>query len=126
MSVKYTVTTKRPGLARDDNPKYYPVLTDRRSTDLRKLSALISQRSTLHPADIVAVIQAMIELIPELLQDGHTVRLDGFGIFNLHASGIGKTKPEEVTSKDITGVKMSFLADKHIKRQLYKTKFVKK
>lgn len=126
MPVKYAIRTKRPGLAKDDNPKYYPVLTDRRSTDLRKLSALISQRSTLHPVDVFAVIQAMIELIPELLQDGHTVRLDGFGIFNLHASGIGKAKPEEVTSKDITGVKMSFLADKHIKRQLYKTKFVKK
>jgi len=126
MPVKYTIRTKKPGLVKDGNPKYYPVLTDRRTTDLRRLSKLISQRSTLHPADIVGVIQSMIELIPELLQDGYTVKLDGFGTFNLHASGTGKANPEEVTSKDITGVKMSFLADKHIKKQLYKTKFVKK
>ncbi|MEQ9209320.1 MAG: hypothetical protein RLN96_05685, partial [Pseudomonadales bacterium] len=60
------------------------------------------------------------------LQDGRTVRLDGFGTFNLHASSEGQTNPDKITSRDITGVRMSFLPDKDIKRRLNKTKFVKK
>jgi len=126
MPVKYTIKPKKPGLAKDAELKYYPVLTDRVTTDLRALCKLISQRSSLHAPDEVRVIYTLIELIPGLLQNGHTVRLDGFGTFNLHASGTGKTNPDEVTSNDITGLKMSFLPDKHIKKQLSTTEFVKK
>ncbi|MEQ8879862.1 MAG: HU family DNA-binding protein [Cyclobacteriaceae bacterium] len=126
MPVTYTIAMKKPGLSPDAAPKYYPVLTDRRITNLRKLCYMISDRSTLTSADVMGVIHAMIELIPDLLQDGRTVRLDGFGTFNLHASSEGQTNPDKITSRDITGVRMSFLPDKDIKRRLNKTKFVKK
>lgn len=126
MPVKYKIATKRPGLAKDDKVKYYPIITDRTTTDLRDLCKIISHRSSFNAADVVGVVQSLIELIPELLQDGNKVKLDGFGIFSLHASGTGKENPDDVTSEDITGVKMSFLPDKYIKKQLKTTEFVKK
>lgn len=127
MSVYYTVKSKRPGLSKGEKPKYYPVVTGRRVANLREVCEDIASRSSLHQADVMAVVHSFIDLVPELLQDGKTVRLDGFGTFNLHASGVGKENPDKVTSRDITGVRMSFLPDKRIKNLLLKTtKFVKK
>lgn len=106
--------------------RYYPALTNRRTQDLRDICETISGRSSLTNGDVMAVVVSLMELVPDLLLDGYNVRLDGFGIFSLHASGKGKDTPEEVTFRDITGVKMAFLPDKHIKRRLrHQTKFSK-
>jgi hypothetical protein len=39
---------------------------------------------------------------------------------------VGQTNPDNVTLRDIRGIKMSFLPDKEIKRKLKGTKFKKK
>jgi predicted histone-like DNA-binding protein len=126
MALKYKVVSKRPGgMAGNNTPRYYPVLTDRSVADLRMVADLISERSSMHSAAVVGVLDALTKLVPQLLQDGHNVRLDGFGTFSLHVSGKGQDTPDKVSVHDITGVKMAFLPDKRIKRNLKVTKFVK-
>jgi predicted histone-like DNA-binding protein len=127
MAVLYKVVSKKPGLSSPDSPtKYYPVLTGRRQSDIRDVCRILSESSTVTAGDIRGVLEGLIKLIPDLLMEGCTVKLDGFGTFSLHASAKGKESREKVTSRDITGVKMSFLPDKIIKRELEMTKFVKK
>lgn len=126
MSVLYKVVSKKPGLASPDSPKkYYPVLTGRRQSDIREVCKILSESSTVTAGDIRGVLEGLIKLIPDLLMEGRTVKLDGFGTFSLHASAKGQDSPEKVTARDITGVKMSFLPDKIIKRELKMTKFQK-
>lgn len=126
MALKYKVVSKKPrGMAGEKPPRYYPALTGRHAIDLDEVCDRISQRSTINGADVVGVVRSFIELIPELLLNGHNVKLDGFGTFSLHASGTGKDTPEEVSAKDITGLKMAFLPDKRIKRELGNAKFEK-
>lgn len=127
MAVQYKVVSKKPGLSLPDSPTmYYPILTGRRQTDIRAVCKILSDSSTVTAGDIRGVLEGLIRLIPDLLMDGRTVKLDGFGTFSLHASAKGQGSPEMVTSRDITSVKMSFLPDKEIKRELKLTKFVKK
>ena len=126
MAIKYKVVSKKPGgLAGENAPKYYPVLTGRETADLEYVCERISERSTFSGADVVGVVQSFIELVPELLMNGKNVKLDGFGTFSVHASGTGRDSPEEVTSRDITKLKLSFLPDKRIKRKLSNAEFVK-
>ena len=126
MSVLYKVVSKKPGLASPDSTtKYYPVLTGRRQSDIREVCKILSESSTVTAGDIRGVLEGLIKLIPDLLMEGRTVKLDGFGTFSLHASAKGQDSPEKVTARDITGVKMSFLPDKIIKRELKMTKFQK-
>ena len=126
MAIKYKVVSKKPGgLAGEKEPRYYPVLTDREMADLEYVCERISERSTFSGADVVGVVQSFIELVPELLLSGKSVKMDGFGIFSVHASGEGKDSPEQVSSRDITKLKLSFLPDKRIKRKLGGAKFEK-
>tara|TARA_R110000868_G_scaffold410693_5_gene699835 strand:+ start:12443 stop:12829 length:387 start_codon:yes stop_codon:yes gene_type:complete len=126
MAIKYKVVSKRPGgMAGENEAKYYPVLTGREITDLNEVCSIIAKRSTFSGADVVGVVQSFIELVPELLMNGNSVRLDGFGIFSIHASGNGKERHEDVSAQDITKLKLSFLPDKKIKKRLENTKFMK-
>jgi predicted histone-like DNA-binding protein len=127
MAVYYKVVSKKPGLSKPDSAtKYYPVLTGRNQADIREVCDLLSEASTVTPGDVRAVLEGFIRLIPHLLMDGRTVKLEGFGTFNLHCSAVGQTNPDNVTLRDIRGIKMSFLPDKEIKRKLKGTKFKKK
>lgn len=126
MGIRYKVVSKKTGAINgEDVSKYYPALTDRELVDLNEVCERISERSTFSRADVGGVVYAFIELIPELLLAGNNVKLDGFGTFSLHASGNGKDNPEKVSAKDITKLKMTFLPDKRIKRELEKAEFVR-
>lgn len=126
MAVSYKVVSKRPaGVAGERAPRYYPAVTKRRLIDVRELADLMSERSVYNRSTVVGMIESMIELIPELLQDGYNIRLDGFGTFSIHVSGVGQDSPDKVTKRDITQVKMAFLPDKQIKQKLSRTEFVK-
>ncbi len=127
MAVYYKVVSKKPGLSKPDSePRYYPVLTGRKQADIREVCDLLSEASAASPSHVRAVLEGFIRLIPSLLMDGRTVKLEGFGTFNLHCSSVGQTNPDKVTLSDITGVKVSFLPDRLIKRKLKGTKFKKK
>ncbi|XOV94117.1 MAG: HU family DNA-binding protein [Bacteroidota bacterium] len=126
MAVKYKVVSKRPGgIAGERSPKYYPAVTKRGLIDARELAYLLSEANAFSRPTVIGVIESFIHMIPTLLQRGNNVKLDGFGTFSLHVSGEGKDDPDEVSSRDITHVKMSFLPDKKIKEQLSHTKFEK-
>lgn len=123
MAISYKVVSKKPGLSSET--LYYPMLTGRRTADLHEICAHISKRSSFSPADVIGVVHALIEAIPNYLSEGRNVRLGGLGTFSVHASAKGKTDPDKVTARDIDGVKMSFLPDKQIKAALSTIEFVK-
>jgi predicted histone-like DNA-binding protein len=119
MSIDYKVVSKRPaGMAGDRAPRYYPVLTNRTAVDLNEFANLVSERSSFHRATIIGVINAMMDTIPGILKNGGNVRLDGLGTFSVHASSKGKDEADKVTSRDIDKLKMSFLPDKALKKEL--------
>lgn len=124
MSIPYKVVTKNPYLAQGA-PKYYAALTGRSTANLRELCDYIAQTSSFSHADVTGVVHAFINLIPKYLADGRNVCLDGLGIFSVHASSNGRERPEQVTSRDITKLKMTFLPDKRMKLQLKGITFVK-
>ena len=62
----------------------------------------------------------MVDLIPELLDKGKTVKLDELGISRLHAKVATSESPESVTAKNIRELRMSFIPDKQIKDELKK------
>ena len=126
MSIKYKVAAKRPGgMAGEREPRFYPVLTNRKAADLNMICELISSRCTLHQADVKAVVESLIGIIPELLRDGYNPRLDDFGTFSVHVSSKGKDQKEKVTKLDIDNIKMAFLPSKRLKAELKKFDFVK-
>ena len=71
------------------------------------------------------VLCSLAELIPAMIKDGKSVRLDGIGIISGTLISEGKDNPEEVTSRSIKGVKLHFLPDVEIKKELKNCEFEK-
>lgn len=126
MAVLYKVVPIRPGgMAGENEPKYYPAPTKRRTVDLRYISNLVSARSSMHTIDVYMATEMLISIIPELLREGHNVKIGELGTFSLSVKAEGMDGPEKVTSSNIKEVRINFRPSTLVKHELQKTKFKK-
>jgi len=120
MALTYkVVSTTKPGQGHDGEQIWFPKLTGSSKVDLWEVARILAKRSTASEADVFLVITGLVSLVPELLLQGKTVKLDNLGSFRLHARV--KTSPvrEEVSAKNIREIRLSFKPDNRIKEALH-------
>jgi predicted histone-like DNA-binding protein len=123
MSVYYkAMSTSRPGQGQEGAKMWFPKITGSSPIHLEEIAKILQKRSTASESDVYLIVKGLVELIPELISDGYTVKLDELGSFRLHARVHAAESPEKVSSKNIKELKMSFLPDKKIKRKLQMVK----
>jgi predicted histone-like DNA-binding protein len=119
MALSYKiVSTFKPGEGREGKQIWFPKLTGTKQVGLRKIAKILSTRTTASEADLYLVVMGLVELIPELLLDGNTVKLDNLGTFRLHAKVEPSSSPEKVSAKNIREVRLSFRPDSEVRKQL--------
>ena len=126
MALTYKVAAKKTTLSEGKEHLYYPVITDRKVADLQQISEEISNISTVHSADVLAVMDAFRQTMLKLLEEGYNVKVDELGTFSVHASAKGKDDPEKVSHRDITKLRLTFLPGNEIKDQVNHFKVRKK
>ncbi len=94
--------------------KFYAVAVSKDKVDLRTLSTEISKISTVSSIDTMAVLESLIQVIPEYLLEGRTIKLGEFGTFRLTISSDGADTAESFTSSMIKKVKLNFRPGKLI------------
>jgi DNA-binding protein, histone-like, putative len=118
MPISYSLT-QRVNLKDVTAPrKYYAVAKSNGEETVRQLATEISKRSGLSSADVFAVIESFIDLIPERIADGKIVRLGDFGSFSLTLSSDGTEKIEEFNSSLIKGNSLNFRPGKIVQKVL--------
>jgi len=125
MTVKFNVVERgNPG-----NPeapkKFYPSVTSSGRVTLRELAKEISRISTVSSVDTLAVLEALLTLIPEELQRGNVVELGDFGNFWLKNNSEGADTAEAVTAAQITNLLPRFNPGKEFKKVLDAIEFEK-
>ena len=91
----------------------------------RELSRIISERSTVSSADIVGVLNALEELIPELLLDNKSIHLKPLGVFSISFKSDVENEETAISHKSIKDVKLQFRSDSYLKSKLKSAKFKK-
>jgi len=125
MSVKYNVVERgKPGDP-DTPKKFYPSIQSSGRVTLRQLSQAVSQISTISTADTMAVLEALLTVIPQELSRGNIVELGDFGNFWLRTSTEGESTAEAVRSDQVVDVLPRFNAGKEFKKVLDTIEFVK-
>ena len=125
MAVKYNVIArKKPGDAAAP-PKYYPSLKSSGRVKLRQLAEQIAEISTVSTVDTMAVLEALLTVVPRELSDGNIVELGDLGSFWLRLNSEGAEAAEDVTSRNITAVKPRFSPGSRFKQTLETTHFEK-
>ena len=97
MSVKYRLIKQAtPGIKGGGQYKYYARACDRRKITIREVAEILSQRSTFTKGDIMGTLYGLVDLVPDLLLNNHTVELGELGTFSLNL----KSKPSETPRTD--------------------------
>ena len=125
MTVKYTVVER----GNPSNPaapkKFYPSITSSGRKSLRQLAGRIAQISTVSSADTMAVLEALLTIIPEELAAGNIVELGDFGNFWLKSNSEGVDSAEAVRAGQINTVLPRFIPGKEFKKVLDTIEFEK-
>lgn len=118
MPINYSLT-QRVNLKDANAPrKFYAIAKSSGEETTRQLASEISKRTSLSSVDVLAVIEAFIDLIPERVADGKIVRLGEFGSFSVTISSEGVEKAEEFTSALIRGNSLNFRPGKLVQKVL--------
>lgn len=118
--MEYSIVKRENPLKRDV-VKFYPTPVWNKEISLRELAEEISNASSVNQADVSAVVEALITLIPNHIMNGQSVRLGDLGIMKLSFEASGEDKAEKVSSKNIKRKKIIFRPSTIIKDKLEKT-----
>lgn len=125
MPTKYNVIPKRN--PRDPNapPKYYPSVVTGGRVTLRDLADEIAEISTVSSIDMLAVLEALLKIIPREIAKGNIVELGGVGSFRVRIKSEGSDTAEEVNATNITNILPRFVPGKDFKKALNDAEFQK-
>jgi predicted histone-like DNA-binding protein len=123
--IYYTLAPKKNVLQPEMPIRYYAIAVSRGTADLRSIAESISQRSSVSTIDTMAVIEALLNLIPEELAEGRIVKLGDFGSFSLSIRSEGIEDPAKFHPSKIGERVVHFRAGKEFRKRLVNLKFGK-
>ena len=83
-----------------------------------QIAKRLAAESTVSPADVKAVLEALSGVMGDYMAQGRSVKLDGIGSFFFQSSAMGNgvKKAEDVSANLINGVKVRFIPETTYKR----------
>jgi len=108
MAVNYIAVPKKNPNDLSQPVKYYAQVVSSGDINMRALANEISLISTLSIADVTAVIETLLQIVPIKLLDGKIVRLGELGYFSLSVSSEGVNTAAELTSIHIKNANIKF------------------
>jgi predicted histone-like DNA-binding protein len=108
MPIKYHAVPRQDPRDLTAPVKYYPSNVARGRTGLRELALKIGKLSTVSSADTLAVLEALLMVVPDELGRGQIVDLGELGSFRLTLEGRGEPSPGKVRGTSISGVRVHF------------------
>ncbi len=123
MPIRYRVVPKKDPRDLTAPPRYYPTVVSSGRTDLRALAERIAKTSTVSTIDTMAMLEALLVVIPDELAHGRIVDLGDFGAFRLTIRASGEDSPEASGAHNIKDVRVQFRFGKGFKEVLKAVKF---
>lgn len=88
---------------------YFPSIVQSGTLTLSEVASRIAKRSTMHTADIKAVLSALEQTVGDALTSGHSVRLGDLGSFRITCiTTHGEDDPKLVTAKQVKKLRVRF------------------
>ena len=103
----------------DGSGKYYPqLIVWGKSATLDTLAEQMAYASSLTKGDIKSVLTNFVTEMRRELYNGHSVNIDGFGVFSLSAQSVGTEKKKDCVADNIKAVRINFRASSAIRPNL--------
>ena len=109
MPLNYSIAMLPNPMEKGAPPKAYAKAQINGELSLKELAREVSNKCTVHPADIHAVLIASVESLIAALKNGKQVDFGELGKFRLQISSKGAESAEKFTTGHIKGVKIQFV-----------------
>lgn len=125
MSVKFTVQERVDPRDKNAPRKFYPVIKSSGDFNLKRISTRIAAMSTVNSADVLAVLDLLVQVMREEVADGNIIKLGEFGSFHLTLNGKGEEKAEDVTAANVLQANMRFRPGQELSNMLLTLRYEK-
>ncbi len=116
MSVAYKIVPKKQSAAGE--VAWHSVIVNQGIVGKRELAQRIAARSILGAPEVMAVLEALIETIPELMREGKILKLEGLGSFQLYARSQGASSPDAFDEQLMKRPRLHFQPSQLIRQEL--------
>lgn len=126
MSLKYSIIGRKNPRDSSAPEKYYPQAQSAGVADFKTLAKRIQKHTGQSYADVVGVLAALEDALPDELLAGNIVRLGSIGsLYTTYKTAAGETK-EEVSANNILETRIRYRPDKALLAEVNnKAKFEK-
>jgi predicted histone-like DNA-binding protein len=121
--VRFKIIDRKNPLDLSAPPKYYASVKSSGHIDLQELALQIGEMSCINTLDTVAVIDALLKVIPRELAKGKIVDLGEFGSYHLSLSSKGEADTKDVTSDSIVKARAHFRPGPQFREALQSLKY---
>lgn len=109
MPLNYSIAMLPNPMEKSAPPRAYAKAQINGEMSLKELSKEVSNKCTVHSADVSAVLIATVETLLATLKEGKQVDFGELGKFRLQITSKGAMTAEEFTANNITGVNIQFV-----------------
>lgn len=125
MSIPYVVRKKADLTSGEKKELWYGVpskIQKRGGVKNKQLALRMHKTTGFHRGQIEGILSELAECIQDLLEEGHSVTLDGLGTFQTALTSPGFEHPEQVTPGKVSVSRVYFVANPRFSRAMKKTK----
>lgn len=108
MPIEYSLVERGNPADASAPKKFYAAARSTGDTTVRGLAKRISDMSTVSPVDVMAVLEALFQVVPGELQEGRIVRCGDFGSFFTTLQSSGAATEAEFNATLVSNVKVNF------------------
>jgi len=123
--VRYSIKERVNPQALSDPRKYYAFAKNQGMLSPRQLAKIISRESTVSMMDTMAVLEGLMQVIPDKLIEGKMVSLGAIGSFRVTISSRGAESLDDFKVNLIKGLNLKFRPGEEFRDRLNTVKFKK-
>lgn len=125
MSIKFSVHERINPRDKNAPRKFYPIAKSSGNMNLKRMSNRIASMSTVNSADVLAVLDLLVQVMREELAMGNIINLGEFGSFLVGLSGTGSDRPEDVNAANVLQARLRFRPGPDLTNMLLTLKYEK-
>lgn len=121
MSIPYQVRKKVNSLKGEKQELWYAVpkkFQKKGGKTEKDIARMIASRTGFHRGEVEGIITELGDVIEEILSEGHSVTIKGFGSFQTSLTSKGFEHPTQVTPKEVSVSRMYFIANRKLTKRL--------
>lgn len=121
--IKYSLKGKVNPLDLVSENKLFPIKQTQETLTLRDFAKRISRESTVSSMDAMAVLEGLLQIIPDEIANGKIIKLGDFGTFRTTLSAEGVTNEKDFNISKIKSLNVRFRPATEFKNLLANVKY---